>query len=77
LTYISFTGTSEITRFHAIEVNFRSRPVAKKDGEPYNRDLTHNPYPTWQALEKLVEKGKVRNIGVSKCVFATLVHPAF
>ncbi|KAK7025563.1 hypothetical protein VNI00_015916 [Paramarasmius palmivorus] len=40
-------------------------PVAKKDGEPYNRDLTHNPYPTWQALEKLVEKGKVRNIGVS------------
>jgi len=28
-------------------------------------DLTENPYPTWQALEALVDAGKVRNIGVS------------
>ncbi|KAI3621341.1 aldo-keto reductase [Moniliophthora roreri] len=41
-------------------------PLAlKKDGTPYDKDLTENPYPTWQALERLVEKGKVKNIGVS------------
>jgi len=28
-------------------------------------DLTENPYPTWQKLEEMVEKGKVRNIGIS------------
>ncbi|KAJ7261773.1 NADP-dependent oxidoreductase domain-containing protein [Mycena haematopus] len=42
-------------------------PLAKKDGQPYDKDLTHNPYPTWQKLEEMVEKGKIRNIGVSKC----------
>ncbi|KAJ7162959.1 NADP-dependent oxidoreductase domain-containing protein [Mycena filopes] len=41
-------------------------PIAKKDGQPYDKDLTQNPYPTWQKLEEMVEKGKVRNIGVSK-----------
>ncbi|KAJ7505834.1 NADP-dependent oxidoreductase domain-containing protein [Mycena galericulata] len=40
-------------------------PVAKKDGQPYDKDLTENPYPTWKKLEEMVEKGKVRNIGVS------------
>ena len=32
--------------------------------------LTADPYPTWQKLEELVEKGKVRNIGISKCVLS-------
>ncbi|KAJ3752537.1 NADP-dependent oxidoreductase domain-containing protein [Lentinula raphanica] len=38
-----------------------------KDEKPanYNKTLTANPYPTWQKLEEMVEKGKVRNIGVS------------
>jgi aryl-alcohol dehydrogenase-like predicted oxidoreductase len=45
------------------------RPLARKDGQPYDKNLTENPYPTWQKLEELVEKGKVRNIGVSKYVF--------
>ncbi|KAL0960495.1 hypothetical protein HGRIS_005533 [Hohenbuehelia grisea] len=41
-------------------------PVAfYKDGKKYDRELTANPYPTWQKLEEMVEKGKVRNIGVS------------
>ncbi|KAJ6488950.1 NADP-dependent oxidoreductase domain-containing protein [Mycena sanguinolenta] len=40
-------------------------PLAQKNGKPYDKDLTHNPYPTWQKLEEMVEKGKVRNIGVS------------
>ncbi|KAJ7859002.1 NADP-dependent oxidoreductase domain-containing protein [Mycena leptocephala] len=41
-------------------------PLAKKDGQPYDKELTENPYPTWQKLEEMVEKGKIRNIGVSK-----------
>ncbi|KAJ7726488.1 NADP-dependent oxidoreductase domain-containing protein [Mycena metata] len=40
-------------------------PLARKDGQPYDKNLTENPYPTWQKLEEMVEKGKVRNIGVS------------
>ncbi|KAJ7480548.1 NADP-dependent oxidoreductase domain-containing protein [Mycena latifolia] len=40
-------------------------PLARKDGEPYDKALTENPYPTWQKLEEMVAKGKVRNIGVS------------
>ncbi|KAJ7644662.1 NADP-dependent oxidoreductase domain-containing protein [Roridomyces roridus] len=40
-------------------------PVAKKDGQPYDKTLTADPYPTWQKLEEMVAKGKVRNIGVS------------
>ncbi|KAJ6477162.1 NADP-dependent oxidoreductase domain-containing protein [Mycena vitilis] len=40
-------------------------PLAKKDGKPYDKNLTENPYPTWQKLEEMVEKGKIRNIGVS------------
>lgn len=44
------------------------RPVAfNKDGS-LNKGLTENPYPTWQKLEEMVEKGKIRNIGVSKYV---------
>ncbi|KAJ3715603.1 NADP-dependent oxidoreductase domain-containing protein [Lentinula guzmanii] len=38
-----------------------------KDEKPanYDKELTANPYPTWQKLEEMVAKGKVRNIGVS------------
>ena len=45
-----------------------SRPVAFKAGtnNEIDYDLTENPYPTWQKLEEMVEKGKVRNIGISK-----------
>ncbi|KAE9410002.1 Aldo/keto reductase [Gymnopus androsaceus JB14] len=44
------------------------RPLAvPKNGTPanYDKDLTENPYPTWQKLEEMVEKGKVKNIGIS------------
>jgi diketogulonate reductase-like aldo/keto reductase len=48
------------------------RPVAfkgmeRKNGKPIiDEALTADPYPTWQKLEEMVAKGKVRNIGVSK-----------
>ena len=49
------------------------RPIAFKK-EPYEKErkivvdevLTGNLYPTWKKLEELVDKGKIRNIGVSK-----------
>lgn len=37
--------------------------------------LTANPYPTWKKLEELVDKGKIRNIGVSK--YASGLHFIF
>ncbi|KAJ8081148.1 hypothetical protein PM082_017991 [Marasmius tenuissimus] len=40
-------------------------PVAMNQDGSCDKDLTENPYPTWQKLEELVDKGKVRNIGVS------------
>ncbi|KAJ7162958.1 NADP-dependent oxidoreductase domain-containing protein [Mycena filopes] len=40
-------------------------PIARKNGVPYDKELTDNPYPTWQKLEEMVAKGKIRNIGVS------------
>ncbi|KAG1771927.1 NADP-dependent oxidoreductase domain-containing protein [Suillus placidus] len=44
------------------------QPVAfKKEGNNImDEDLTADPYPTWQKLEELVDKGKIRNIGISK-----------
>lgn len=46
------------------------RPIALKKGTDNQIDeaLTANPYPTWKKLEEMVDKGKIRNIGVSKCV---------
>ncbi|KAG6866171.1 hypothetical protein C0991_007721 [Blastosporella zonata] len=41
-------------------------PVAQNGDGSLNKKLTEDPYPTWQKLEELVEKGKIRNIGVSK-----------
>ncbi|KAL0573978.1 hypothetical protein V5O48_007970 [Marasmius crinis-equi] len=41
-------------------------PLAlKKGSKKYDKELTDNQYPTWQKLEEMVEKGKIRNIGVS------------
>ncbi|KAG5726412.1 hypothetical protein E4T56_gene9919, partial [Termitomyces sp. T112] len=40
-------------------------PVAQNADSSVNEELTANPYPTWQKLEEMVEKGKVRNIGIS------------
>lgn len=44
-----------------------SGPVAlDKDTKKLNVELTENELPTWKKLEELVDKGKIRNIGVSK-----------
>jgi len=41
-------------------------PIAlKKSIYELDEALTADPYPTWQKLEEMVEKGKVRNIGIS------------
>lgn len=46
-----------------------NRPVAFKKGTTKaDLELTENPYPTWQKMEEMVAKGKVRNIGISKYV---------
>ncbi|EIW52463.1 uncharacterized protein TRAVEDRAFT_32150 [Trametes versicolor FP-101664 SS1] len=49
-------------------------PIAFKKGTDNVLDeaLTANPYPTWKKLEELVDKGKVRNIGVSNFNIARL-----
>ncbi|CCL99530.1 uncharacterized protein FIBRA_01548 [Fibroporia radiculosa] len=41
-------------------------PIAfKKDSTELDEALTADPYPTWKKLEEMVDKGKVRNIGIS------------
>jgi diketogulonate reductase-like aldo/keto reductase len=36
--------------------------------------LTEDPLPTWRAMEKLVESGKVKSIGVSNFNIRRLEH---
>lgn len=43
-------------------------PVAQRADGAVDAELTEDPCPTWRALETLVDSGKARNIGVSKCV---------
>jgi len=51
------------------------RPVAILK-EPYltsgrfvvDKPLSNDMFPTWKKLEELVDKGKIKNIGVSKYV---------
>ena len=46
---------------------YNCRPIAfKKNENVYDEQLSEDPYPTWQKLEEMVDKGKVRNIGISK-----------
>jgi len=57
--------------FAVFNVDGCRRPIAfkkeLKDGKTVvDEELTANPYPTWKKLEELVDKGKIRNIGVSK-----------
>jgi diketogulonate reductase-like aldo/keto reductase len=36
-----------------------------------DKPLSNDMFPTWKKLEELVDKGKIRNIGVCKCVLFT------
>lgn len=65
--------TLEALQTDYIDLYLMHWPVAFKkdqtgpDGKPViDYEMTADPYPTWQAMEALVDKGKVRNIGVSK-----------
>jgi len=40
-------------------------PIAFNKDNSVNKELTEDPYPTWKVMEALVEKGKVKNIGIS------------
>ncbi|KAG7088900.1 hypothetical protein E1B28_012845 [Marasmius oreades] len=49
-------------------------PLAlKKNSKKYDEHLTKHQYPTWQKLEEMVVKGKIRNIGVSNFTIQKLV----
>ena len=57
------------------ELTITRRPVAILK-EPYltsgrfvvDKPLSNDMFPTWKKLEELVDKGKIKNIGVSKYV---------
>lgn len=60
----------------ALELIIERRPVAILK-EPYltsgrfivEKPLSDDMFPTWKKLEELVDKGKIKNIGVCKYVF--------
>ena len=60
----------------AFELIIERRPVAILK-EPYltsgrfivEKPLSDDMFPTWKKLEELVDKGKIKNIGVCKYVF--------
>ena len=69
LYLIHWSAWKFIILITALTKNYR--PVAFRNGGRQTEvdwELTENPYPTWKKLEEMVEKGKVRNIGISKCV---------
>jgi len=52
-------------------------PVAMDKGTgKVDEYLTEHPFKTWKVLEELVNKGKIRNIGVSKCVLTRFIAPS-
>jgi len=46
-------------------IAFKKEPFEKQRKIAIDEALTENPYPTWKKLEELVDKGKIRNIGIS------------
>ena len=72
----------------AVGLTVKHRPVAILK-EPYlksgrfvaDKALSDDMFPTWKKLEELVDKGKIKNIGVSKYVsydaFMCLRLPTF
>jgi len=46
-------------------VAFKKERYQKEGNIVIDEALTANPYPTWKKLEELVDKGKIRNIGIS------------
>ena len=67
----------------AVGLTVKHRPVAILK-EPYlksgrfvaDKALSDDMFPTWKKLEELVDKGKIKNIGVSKYVLQdTFVCP--
>jgi diketogulonate reductase-like aldo/keto reductase len=60
----------------ALGLTVERRPVAILK-EPYlasgrfivDKPLSDDMFPTWKKLEELVDKGKIKNVGVCKYVF--------
>jgi diketogulonate reductase-like aldo/keto reductase len=47
-------------------ITFRGDKKTKNSKPVVEERLTADHYPTWQKIEEIVKKGKVRNIGVKK-----------